>query len=188
MRCWSRGSIGNPAGPGAYASLASPPARLPRANQIDKRWRCRHWPSSRVKQPVHSARPRGPEPNRAGLGRHAPETSRESRMGRSVWPQLSMMSLNRALADSFCRHVSEDVPAVARAAWEPPAAAVVQATRHTGGLRQRLRGPSQEMARAPQLPPEVASDHLRILVTRPAPTVRPPSRMANLSPSSIAMG
>src|SRR5207247_5043761 len=30
--------------------------------------------------------------------------------------------------------------------------------------------------------------HLRILVTLPAPTVRPPSRMANLSPSSMAIG
>lgn len=33
-----------------------------------------------------------------------------------------------------------------------------------------------------------ASDHLRILVTRPAPTVRPPSRMANFRPSSMAIG
>jgi hypothetical protein len=32
------------------------------------------------------------------------------------------------------------------------------------------------------------SDHLVILVTRPAPTVRPPSRMANLRPSSMAIG
>ena len=31
-------------------------------------------------------------------------------------------------------------------------------------------------------------DHLVILVTRPAPTVRPPSRMAKRRPSSIAMG
>ncbi len=30
--------------------------------------------------------------------------------------------------------------------------------------------------------------HFRILVTLPAPTVRPPSRMANLSPSSMAIG
>src|SRR5699024_8761707 len=30
--------------------------------------------------------------------------------------------------------------------------------------------------------------HLMILVTRPAPTVRPPSRIANLRPSSIAIG
>ena len=33
-----------------------------------------------------------------------------------------------------------------------------------------------------------ASDHLMILVTRPAPTVRPPSRMANFRPSSMAIG
>src|SRR2546421_4721530 len=31
-------------------------------------------------------------------------------------------------------------------------------------------------------------NHLRILVTRPAPTVRPPSRMANRRPSSMAIG
>ena len=30
--------------------------------------------------------------------------------------------------------------------------------------------------------------HFRILVTRPAPTVRPPSRIANRNPSSIAIG
>ncbi len=31
-------------------------------------------------------------------------------------------------------------------------------------------------------------DHAMILVTRPAPTVRPPSRMANFSPASMAIG
>ena len=33
-----------------------------------------------------------------------------------------------------------------------------------------------------------ASAHLMILVTEPAPTVRPPSRMANRRPSSMAIG
>ena len=42
---------------------------------------------------------------------------------------------------------------------------------HGDGPRQKLR-----------------SHHLMILVTRPAPTVRPPSRMANLSCSSMAIG
>src|SRR4051812_8035206 len=37
-------------------------------------------------------------------------------------------------------------------------------------------------------PPEEGRDYLRIFVTRPAPTVRAPSRMANLSPSCMAMG
>src|SRR5512139_1104657 len=32
------------------------------------------------------------------------------------------------------------------------------------------------------------SDHLVILVTRPAPTVRPPSRIAKRRPSSMAIG
>ena len=49
---------------GACASLRRPSARVPRAIR-DKEWRCRHWPSSRVKQPVHSARRRVPGPNRA---------------------------------------------------------------------------------------------------------------------------
>ena len=40
----------------------------------------------------------------------------------------------------------------------------------------------------PSLTRETASDHLRILVTRPEPTVRPPSRMAKPRPSSMAMG
>src|SRR5205085_9215987 len=31
-------------------------------------------------------------------------------------------------------------------------------------------------------------DYFKIFVTRPAPTVRPPSRMANRRPSSMAMG
>ena len=35
---------------------------------------------------------------------------------------------------------------------------------------------------------DVASAHLLIFVTRPAPTVRPPSRMANRWPSSSAIG
>src|SRR4051812_34900121 len=37
-------------------------------------------------------------------------------------------------------------------------------------------------------PPPVRGYYLRILVTRPAPTVRPPSRMANRRPSSMAIG
>ena len=34
----------------------------------------------------------------------------------------------------------------------------------------------------------VLSTYLVILMTRPAPTVRPPSRIANRNPSSIAIG
>ena len=34
----------------------------------------------------------------------------------------------------------------------------------------------------------IGNDYLMILVTRPAPTVRPPSRMANFSSSSMAIG
>src|SRR5690349_23308821 len=38
------------------------------------------------------------------------------------------------------------------------------------------------------VPPPVRGNYLRIFVTRPAPTVRPPSRMANRRPSSMAIG
>src|SRR6476646_2003299 len=53
--------------------------------------------------------------------------------------------------------------------------------------------PERTVGPEPKLGPhrgnaQVASDHLRILVTRPAPTVRPPSRMAKRRPSSMAMG
>ena len=38
------------------------------------------------------------------------------------------------------------------------------------------------------VPPFRRSSYFKILVTTPAPTVRPPSRMAKRSPSSIAIG
>ena len=61
----SRRSIGSPSGPVACASLSSP-RTVGRAEPLQGR-RCRHWSSPRVKQPVHSARGRGPDPNRAPL-------------------------------------------------------------------------------------------------------------------------
>src|SRR4051794_4080157 len=51
-----------------------------------------------------------------------------------------------------------------------------------GGVLTRARAAAGGAAAAR------ARDYLRILVTRPAPTVRPPSRMANRRPSSMAMG
>jgi hypothetical protein len=44
------------------------------------------------------------------------------------------------------------------------------------------RGPGEHESRPP------AGSYLLIFVTRPAPTVRPPSRIANLSCSSMAIG
>src|SRR5215472_14645707 len=46
-----------------------------------------------------------------------------------------------------------------------------------------LRRLGRKAAQPPQQP-----DYFRIFVTRPAPTVRPPSRIANFSPSSMAIG
>jgi hypothetical protein len=48
--------------------------------------------------------------------------------------------------------------------------------------------PARLMARRAPSPAGESVGYLRILVTRPAPTVRPPSRIANLRPSSIAIG
>src|SRR5262249_51275196 len=53
---------------------------------------------------------------------------------------------------------------------------------NTDLLRHRLLDSGLTAALALRLP------YFRILVTTPAPTVRPPSRMAKRSPSSIAIG
>jgi hypothetical protein len=69
----------------------------------------------------------------------------------------------------------------------------------TGTVCQRLGGRTNPAAPSPAgrsgaRPPSSRKGaghrvrHLLILVTRPAPTVRPPSRIANRSPSSIAIG
>ena len=49
----------------------------------------------------------------------------------------------------------------------------------------RLAGRTRRLTRGRMAP---GIRYLRILVTRPAPTVRPPSRIANRKPSSIAIG
>src|SRR5680860_1338466 len=58
-------------------------------------------------------------------------------------------------------------------------------TRHAYGSTRCA--PASAGARFALTSPSVAI-YLVILVTRPAPTVRPPSRIANRRPSSIAMG
>ena len=61
--------------------------------------------------------------------------------------------------------------------------------RHCPRLTERRRAPAPDGAGALRwCRASPASGHLLILVTRPAPTVRPPSRMANCRPSSMAMG
>ena len=56
-----------------------------------------------------------------------------------------------------------------------------------GTTSQTQNGPGPEPG-AELVKLGVELDHLVILVTRPAPTVRPPSRMANRRPSSMAIG
>ena len=55
-----------------------------------------------------------------------------------------------------------------------------------GGTRRRASACASSAAGSAQEPG--GEPYLRILVTRPAPTVRPPSRIANRNPSSIAIG
>ena len=53
---------------------------------------------------------------------------------------------------------------------------------------QRGPGPGRVRGRSGGSAGRPAADHLVILVTRPAPTVRPPSRIAKRRPSSMAIG
>src|SRR5699024_2847177 len=55
--------------------------------------------------------------------------------------------------------------------------------------REDAEGPAETCSTGPPGAREsLAADHLMILVTRPEPTVRPPSRMAKPRPSSMAIG
>ncbi len=82
-----------------------------------------------------------------------------------------------------------------------PVARSVTLSRATAPVVLRIAGPRAPLttlrragsearagARASPLLNCVSSTHLMIFVTRPAPTVRPPSRIANLRPSSMAIG
>src|SRR3954454_8680313 len=131
------------------------------------------------------ARPPTPEVGRVApygtvRARHLPVPSREDRqpgVRRGRWATAPWHSLQAAAQGST------------------PAEQPEQFARRTAHLTNPVeRGPGQGV-RAGIGPPagagapaEGPSDHLRILVTRPAPTVRPPSRMAKRRPSSIAMG
>ncbi len=86
-------------------------------------------------------------------------------------------SVPRAHQPTAALRTQPDHYAVCAAAWEiNPSSASVTWGRGNTDRRGRLEsGPA-------------SGRHFRILVTRPAPTVRPPSRIANLRPSSIAIG
>jgi hypothetical protein len=204
----SRRSIGSPSGPVACASLSSP-RTVRRAEPLQGR-RCRHWSSPRVKQPVHSARGRRPDPNRAPLP-PAGAPTRRRHAGTSVVAALgAVLQRGRtARADGAAAH---ELPPGGRRAVAGarlpgrvpplpggPGASHGAQSRRTAALTALGRDPDSAVGPGHTpgphrswiscAPPERdASDHLLILVTRPAPTVRPPSRMANLSPSSMAMG
>jgi hypothetical protein len=65
-------------------------------------------------------------------------------------------------------------------------------TRGVVQMTRKQQGPARDESRAGSevvhSRPQPAGDYLMILVTEPAPTVRPPSRMAKRRPSSMAIG
>ena len=69
---------------------------------------------------------------------------------------------------------------------QPPSAVGARTGRGPGTVRCRALG--GVLLGASALAGRTRRDHLRILVTRPEPTVRPPSRMAKPRPSSMAIG
>ena len=73
-----------------------------------------------------------------------------------------------------------------RVCVHPPAVGARRAPGIRGGRRRAPAPAGAGALRWCRASP--ASGHLLILVTRPAPTVRPPSRMAKRRPSSMAMG
>ncbi len=140
----------------------------------------RHGSAPRVKQLVNSARHRALPPNRA-----IPPQARRYVLRPGWWGDRNA---------GRC-----DPPGLGRPApWLPgrPQRRTLRPSRPGGppgcgtayGGRRRapqpkLRGPCGEAGSGGD-----RCGHLLILVTRPAPTVRPPSRMANFRPSSMAMG
>src|SRR5690606_15070987 len=71
-----------------------------------------------------------------------------------------------------------------------PLRAVASGTAASGhtGRRPERRWPAPGREPATRSARGAVGSYLMILVTRPEPTVRPPSRMANSSPSSMAIG
>ncbi len=71
----------------------------------------------------------------------------------------------------------------------PCGPAVQHSERPVRSQKTPIPGPRPSPERTPGPGMSVVDrDHFRILVTRPAPTVRPPSRMAKRRPSSMAIG
>jgi hypothetical protein len=111
--------------------------------------------------------------NATSLSCHIALTPRNSEPG-ACEGYLSGDSLAEAAPRSR-RHLGE-VPAIASVPFR-----VERIIRRDEG-----RNPRKDCGPRPELLRE--SDHSTILVTRPAPTVRPPSRMAKRRPSSMATG
>jgi hypothetical protein len=107
---------------------------------------------------------------------------------------------SRNLCDAGSAATSMDVVSAGSAAERPPldrgapnnlssvpeGLARYEIARLPGGRAPGMTGAAARSCAVPWAATPVV--HLRILVTRPEPTVRPPSRIANLRPSSIAIG
>ena len=104
-----------------------------------------------------------------------PDTRWRIRPGRTPGGRAVVLARSRQGCRTAHRRVSR------RPALRHPSPGAVRPASRTSGSVPRAAARLVEAGGGPW-------DHLRILVTRPAPTVRPPSRIANLRPSSIAIG
>jgi hypothetical protein len=154
VKRWSRGSIGNPAGPGLALPLTAT---------------------------------RGMRGQTATRGGGADIDLHRASSNRSIVPDAGAQ-------DQIGHPRRSMAPGAPPKAWPTPdrdSRMCCVRAHPTGLLTGTDAGPEPSWLGPRKLlccDAEVSSGHLMILVTRPAPTVRPPSRMANLRPSSIAMG
>src|SRR5699024_2017111 len=115
---------------------------------------------------------RRPRRTGGGAGQHAPRT----------WETVLPAAASRAIPSYPPLDRGEDRAATGDARW---------AGRGKAPHRIPVRGLpvcGSRGASASRLRGDPRDDHLVILVTRPEPTVRPPSRMAKPRPSSMAIG
>ncbi len=176
----------------AESAAAAPPAREPGA-----------LPSASCHRPRVASRGRcgSPgDPGERGTGGAwagwARPTSPVSCARTTAWTRSRRSSLAR-----MCRTWLLTVASEMNRSWAISSFDLPLPTRASTSSSRALNAPARpetvgsERGRAGPVPPgtgparrATCSDHLVILVTRPAPTVRPPSRIAKRRPSSIAIG
>ena len=151
----------------------------------------------------NSARASGLERLVSNSEMSAPETKALSpapcmtttRTSSSAWNRSTMSTMARfisifmALRRSGLLKVIQPTPSVTVASMKGVSSSIVVMGRSVpSGPAWRKTADARSPAGSGHSSRSRRSNYLRILVTRPAPTVRPPSRMANRRPSSMAIG